>query len=194
MKTLAKLVMLLVVLALCLPAYGDILVYKVSIKVKGIDVDEDERGTLKARGYLVVEADFGFGDIYDSSLILYGKDDEGDKVQETFVDAIDYFIWLETSHGAILDIGGVGEAVLTGKAKPTNVGTDEKVDIAKKMTGNVLVDGVLPLVGFDALGSGTISARLHSKWTKDANEDGGIAFGVVVGIVELYLDDKGYLD
>ncbi len=81
-----KLIMLFVLFALCLPAYadpndsGDILVYKISGKVKG-NVNNGityVRGRVPFRGYLVIQYDFADDVMVGSELVVYGRDDDGE--------------------------------------------------------------------------------------------------------------------
>jgi hypothetical protein len=77
-----KLVLLLIVLAICLPSFGQIFVYKVTTKAKGAGSEDGstpwtfEGGT--ARAYLIVEADGE--EILNAMFIPYGKNYDGEKV------------------------------------------------------------------------------------------------------------------
>jgi len=190
-----KLVMLLAVLALCMPAYGEILVYKVSGRAKGIDIDDQVMGTAKFRGYHVVDVNFnGEPNIEDDVLIVYGRDENGDKIGGGYGEAIADFMQVDIASFAWavwLNLDDQVIGTVTGKARERNIGADDDEIVALRMKGHLLVDGVVPPTFHDSVGSGKISARLKRKWTRDYNEEGANVNDVVDEIID-YLIDKGY--
>jgi hypothetical protein len=201
-----KLAMLLVVLALCLPSYGDILIYKVTIAGRAISEDEDGAsiGSGTIRGYEVVDvnvADVNNPVIEDDALIVYGKDDDGDKLQvnvENVIAEEDGYIQLEmekAGHWAVgVEVESFTDAVLIGKAKEIDIGfgKTEKRIVAKSLTGHGILWGD-PISEEGLIGSGKVTAELKTDWTKDANEE-ETAFDDVVAGIQDYLTDKGYED
>jgi len=202
MKTLAKLVMVLAVLALCLPAYGDVLVYKISIKASGFDINAGEAGKVKARGYLVVDFDLtvladmqsGDSEELDAELVLYGKEG-GYKWRKTVV--VDTFdiTFVEVGNRskphtvAEMEVDvreGTVVAILAGPDKSTDIGLSRKYYVPAGLKGSALVSGD------SYMGSGKISVKLDSTATKDANLYlGGDSDDTVEGL-EDYLQDKGH--
>ena len=191
-----KLAMLLFVLALCLPSYGDILVYKVSIASKAIVIDEDVAyiGGETTKGYLVVDVDFTNAeepDIDSSALVLYGKDLDGFKRQVNMGDMTHTYnqdpmekvgknwavgVWASRE---------IGEMVVIGKATWRDIGFGklEKRIVATSLTGH----GIWrydPIKGIPLMSSGTVKADLQSNWTKAYNEDGGTDFDDVVADIQ----------
>ena len=78
-----KLFALLTVFILCSPAYGEILVYKISGNIDGIDLETEGDVKMKLRGYLLIDMDFSQDEIAGSTLILRGSDDSQTALQET---------------------------------------------------------------------------------------------------------------
>ena len=200
MKKLAMLAMLLLVLALCLPSYGspsgDILVYKVSIASKAIVIDEGVAyiGSETTKGYLVVEVDFTDAEepaILDSALVLYGKDDEGDKVQVNLGNTIYTYNQdpMEKARNWAVAVRagseGLGSMVAIGKATWRNIGfgAANKRIVATHLTGHGILSND-PINNIRLTGSGKITATLQSNWTKDYNEYGGTDFEDVVDDIQ----------
>ena len=201
MKTLAKLVMVLAVLALCLPAYGDVLVYKTSITASGFAINEGEKGKVQARGYFVVDIDLAGAEnmnnadtlSLDAELVLYWKAG-GNKWRKTVVvDTFDITL-VEVDNGrkvyivAELEVDvteGTVVAILAGPEKNTDVGLPSKYYVPTGLKGSALVSGN------SYMGSGKVSLRLDSK-TKYANDNLNGNFDYAVDWLEDYLDDKDY--
>ena len=205
-----KLAMLLLVLALCLPSYGDILVYRVHVAAKAIDSTGDDAilSSGSIRGYLVIDIDTTDpeADPEAGALILYGKDGNGDKVQINEGDLIwDYSLYAMAKadtyavfaelYGSIDDGDLVDtDAVLIGKTVLTNIGfgAADKRPVPMFMKGNVLLWSD-PFDVLDIGGSGVVQASLHLSWTKAYNAGEGTAFDdVVIDIMEEKL--AGYDD
>ncbi len=208
-----KLVLFLAVLALCMPAFGltlgEILVYKTKIKVVAYEYDLEEELKETYTGYLVLDVnldDTGLLEINDSMNIWYWK--EGSKYylqDESF--EMDLWLleigssWRSVSWygGALIipfppDEGypGTIEAVTSGKARRTNIGNGEKRRIAKSTKGHCLCwQDITSFVG-----SGTVSTRLSTKFTRignRANECDG-DFDCTIDEIVDYLEGKGYED
>lgn len=129
-----KLMLLLIVLTICVPAYADLLVYQVGIDARGI-VHSGEAsyfGGENLHAFVVVDIDFeatGGPAIISSSLIFYGKPDG--KVQVTLQDVINDFFTDAISPkgyatGVSVDTAALGHAYLTGKSKATSIGVAVK--------------------------------------------------------------------
>jgi hypothetical protein len=130
MKKLLTLLVMLAVLGMCAPSYGYLLVYKLSSTMKVIDYASDSSGNLPVKGYLAVDIVDEDGSLDDATMVLYGKDGDGDKiyfVQEYDTDGFD-MDWYEAGNYLGVDIWNDAdepfdyEIVLTGDLKNKNVG------------------------------------------------------------------------
>jgi len=201
-----KLAMLLLVLALCLPSYGDILVYKVSIagKVIGNTGEDAIFSNQNLKGYMVIDIDTTDPDneADESALIVYGKVD-GEKVQINLGDLLDYYYMDAMAKadtyavfaGLYSSIDGGGDlvdvsAVLIGKATLTNIGFEDQRIVAKSLAGNFLLwSDPFGDLDLSIEGSGKIKADLQSNWTKAYNA-GEVDFAdAVADIQEVKLAD-----
>ena len=193
-----KLSILLIVLALCLPAYSAYspnLVYSVSCNVRGAmgPVEGDwtmERGIY--HGYVVVGGEFSSQ--ADIALIMYGCDGGGYKVYE-FIDIFihDYFLLQNSPYECVVGIGMSEEdnwATLTGSPRMWNIG-GIKALIPLALTGHILIWGDMPFTEDEAYGCGIITARLQTAWTKKYNGQ-GLSFAEVVDAIEAHLIGLGY--
>jgi len=191
-----KLGILLIVLAVCLPAYSQVLVYSVTSTVRGVsDPVEGDLGwgTVVSHGYLVADADLS-GEA-ELSLILYGRDDNGNKAFEVFELGLDEFYPVNNSPytftaGVYYD--NLWLAILTGYAREINIGGGTAL-VAQGLTGHILIFGDLPLSENDAYGSGIVAARLKLTWTRQYNKE-ELSFGDAVDRVIEYLENKGYTE
>ena len=203
MKTLVKLVMLLAVLAICMPAQGEILIYSKLYRCweawedDGWNVDEETQ-----KGFLVLDVEYYQGEIIgidEAYQVEYWKDGR-DKwywyyPEEYIVERVDVgdeVIWVFEQ----LD-GDEGEAeiiMVRGKSRDMNIGLgrDAQREVARVLNGYVL---------YLYLGMGvekemcTLSMRLHGRFTRLANDPGECdqsfecaLFGMVAG----WLEDRGY--
>jgi hypothetical protein len=207
-----KLVMLLVVLALCMPSYGYILVYKLTMSGTAArwETTDDTEGWLlgkdSGRGYLVLDVDEDDPNVlYDVQFISYWSEgnDKGYEIwttgEEEFTHSIlpglppkgKNIVRMELS---LTDEKGfeVGGRVL-GTVKSTDIGTldedekKEKKDVATSLKGvcawEDYEDDTL-----DDTGYGTVTLTLDTKWTKTANNpDETKGFG---GDIGLFLDPE----
>jgi len=215
MKTVKKWAMLLALLAICMPAYGQgqvaVLVYAKTIncweawEVEDNGVDwavEEEHITA----FLVFEVLYDgltgeIVDILDAAQIEYWKDGR-DKNYWIFeeeyiierVDVGDEVIWVleqldgdtEPEWGEIL--------MIRGRAREMNIGLgrDEKMEVARTLEGYILYlyldDGIEKSMC-------TMSIRLLQRWTKCANDpdegDGDFDYAIE-DIVEAWLQRRGY--
>jgi hypothetical protein len=196
-----KLVMLLVVLALCMPAYGYILVYKLTMSGTRAETSDDT-------WLLGKESDCSY-------LVLDVNDTNANVLNE--VELVDYYTetWDHTKHKQYeIETGGLNfkQTILPGLPPGKNIvrvdidltdarglllGTVSLTDIGNTPLGvtpkwkeNVATSlkGVCESESFadnntpDAIGYGTLSGTLDLKWTKTANNpDSSKGFGGVIG-------------
>jgi alpha-tubulin suppressor-like RCC1 family protein len=181
------------------PSYGEILVYSVSINVTGVagTVGEEgswELGRGRFHGYLVCSA--VLADEPNAALIVYGRDDTGDKSYEIIALILDKF-YLVYNHPYVYTVGlsfdEAWQAVLTGNAEATDIGADGTAVVARRLTGHILINADLPLPLSDdeGYGSGTVKARLNLDWTREYNIEELTLESAVNDIIK-YLEYRGY--
>jgi hypothetical protein len=208
METMKKFLIVPFFLAICIPANGEVLIYKKTIK--GIDCDAlDEQWEIlekNNRGYLVLEVTYDYGeeeetiDIVNAVQIDYFKDgqDKWYEVDEHSFGIIraDYngkVLWILTE--SQIDQGvGIEILMLRGPAVDSKIGLgkDEPREIPKRLQGNNLSDQHLSLS--HVIDTWSILLRLHSQWTKIANNPKRMNgnFDDVVADIKVGLIDKGY--
>jgi hypothetical protein len=216
MRRLMAGLVVLVILGICSPSFGYLLLYKVSMTARGADVDTDAKANVPLKGYLLLNLDDN-NEIADANLILYGRDT--DKAKK--------YVLLNISDSASLLEGGVWysgglmfvdlsgydpfdfEIFLSGKTKLRNVGLgkDAKKSIAGRIKGVTMVwDGFLlgPSDDQDVTGSAKARALLwkaaikaindpDETWTQDEVIVDGkdLTGGHENSLIEM-LEDKGY--
>jgi hypothetical protein len=206
MRVVTKLVILLAVLAICMPAQGEILVYSKLYDCWGAsspdmlvwDVDE-----WMQRGFLVLNVIYVDGDIvevdgaYQVEYVRDGRDKlywdypeeftiERVEVGGEVIWVLEYILATETTEAEII--------MVRGKPRDINIGLgrNEKREVARELTGYWL----------DLqLGMGvekqmcTFSLRLHSRFTKLSNhpDECNQSFEcAVLGLVIPWLEGRGY--
>jgi len=75
MRRLLAVLVLVGMFSYCTSAFGLVLVYKLNMSVKGIDLanNTDKEQSFPTKGYLVLTYDDFSGTLVDANLILYGK-------------------------------------------------------------------------------------------------------------------------
>jgi len=206
-----KLIVLLMVVAFIAPSVfaNTFLMYKMKGKVQTVGGDEPVKE--KYKGILVVEVDAD-GVVVDSALIEFGKDEDGDKYQDTIDDIVPIAgaaVIVDVTEKKSMFVGTDGDddefEISTGLLKRTKVDPDEgedvdehgKMDVPKTLSGEgVEVDGA-------ELETSTGKARLWKKATKFVNSDEaeeeiedvgdeGYDLGDIVNYVEEELAEDGY--
>ncbi len=211
MKRFVSLFALLAVLAMCAPSYGYILIYKAQIYGKAQMFDEDTYGAItygKVKAYIVLAVgegkptgisiespipDFCDG-ILDGEVIFYDRY-KGPKFYAEDDPGMD-LISGENSVGiAINRYGGPYALFVVGTLKPTKIGFEEKVFVAKDLAGSMLIDGGFMDL-FGVFGAATVTATLETNLTKMANtvdvESEYEAFQLTIDAIVNALEDKGF--
>jgi hypothetical protein len=206
MRTLGKMAALLVVLGFCLPAHGEILVYKLTQSgtfwwPEGEGWASD-KGTWK--GYVVVDIDYTDNTITQAMGIGYERDADGKWFEEdplqlelVRVETGTKVQWVIVDKEAEFD----GETVvsgfflmLAGPARDRNVGTGEKQEVANTLKGYVLEGENQE--GNQDLGMSSLSVTLYPAWTYwangDGDDEGNQDFDATTQMIEDYLSGKGY--
>jgi hypothetical protein len=207
MKMLSKSAILLATLAICLPARGEILIYKMTVKCMTAseyydlwDVDEDID-----RAYLVLDVRYDTNGVIaavrSAEQIEYQRSGKNKwywqrerllHVEEIELEKGVLWVLMERDWGD----EGAEILVLTGKARDMRIGLgkEEPRTVARAIKGQSQADyitdeGIVQMC--------TISLRLQSRWTKRANDaqEGNQDFTYAVyDIVKAYLNDNGYQD
>ena len=195
MKTLVKLVVLLVILAMSLPVQGDILIYNKTVTWEGVDFGvEDDVYKETDRGFLILEVTYENGEIVsvDNAIqIIYGGRG-GDK----WIDEWTHNFEIHRIHdGNIIGYGlveydsddGYFYAIsVSGKAKEQNIGNDDPNEVPQSLVGTAIEHDT---GNFSE--RGTYNLRLNNRATRDANQE-GMDFDTVYDNVIEYLNGRGY--
>jgi hypothetical protein len=169
MKNLKVWMVITVMLAVCAPSFGYVLVYNTLSRIKAIDSVAETITRVAVRGYLVLDINDA-GDVNDAYWLLYGKDNYGDKVYT--VEGLDPVMTIQGTYASIYaTTGGGWVATVVGKRTFKNVGLTDKQLIAYSMTGNFIIEEGGAVLNMDQFltGSGTMGVTLNSTKTKAAN-------------------------
>lgn len=210
MKTLVKLVLALVLFAVCVPAQGEILIYSKTYRCweasevfdDGVDWIVDE---WTQRAFLVLDVDYDEGgeidDIDGAEQIEYEKDVREKwywQIKEDFmierIEVDGEVIWVIEELQGDFEPDWVDIMMVRGRAREMNIGLgrDDKKEVARVLNGYIM---------YLSLGMGiekamcTMSLRLQSRWTRLANdpEECEESFDCAVyGIVKDWLERRGY--
>ena len=195
MKTMARLVMLLVIVTICLPAQGDILIYNKTVKWEGVEFGEpDDVYRETNRGFLILEVTIENGEITsvdNARQIIYGGAGQ-DKWTDEWTH---YFDIYRFEDGNIVGYGltefdsdeGYNYAFsVGGLARRQNIGNADPNEVPKHLVGNAIEHEP-----GDFSERGTYDLRLNNCMTRDANKD-DMTFGEAYNMVREWLTDRGY--
>jgi hypothetical protein len=205
MKTLATMAVLAVVLGLCLPSYGEILVYKLTNNSTYYRQEagqwQVEKGAYKR--YLVLEVDYAQNTVTRAEAIEYETWPDRTKhinlseftaelVRVEAGTTIRWVVMVKQTQGEGEQATMAGFHMLTGLARDRNIGTDQKQEAANKLTGYNLDDTAQE--DGRSIGIGTLSATLYPAWTYWANgaNKGNQDLDTTVQMIVDYLEARGY--
>ena len=200
MKTFVKLVMLMAVLAICIPSQAAVLVYNKTIKCweaeDGVDGWEVSQDTV--RGYLILEVVYDVDGEIDEILyayqVEYYRNDRNDKEyseeEHNFdverVEDGNRVTWVLVESNA--DEGSDEILMLRGRARNVQIGNGDPNEVARDLDGNHLAyqtgEG-------DQLQICSLELKLDRSLTRSYNRDGFDAFDALDDI-ENWLEDRGY--
>jgi len=170
MKTLKVWMVIAVMLAVCAPSFGYVLVYNVISRVRAVDSDTESIAGIAVRGYLVMDFNDTTGDFNEAGLITYGKDLDKTKVY-TLPDDPGANLAVNGRYQSVSMLTGEGwQIIVVGKITNRYINNTDKQLIAYSMTGNFTLDGGTALYGDLLTGSGSMVMVLNSTKTKAANE------------------------
>jgi hypothetical protein len=206
MTTLGKVIILLVVLGLGLPSYGEILVYKIIWTGTYWEQGEGEWAIDRrpSKAYVVFDVDYADNTIVQAEVIRYWTSDNGKEFGHGPLDAelvrVEYegrVQWL-IQFQAILeqDITGSSTHMVAGQARGRSVGAQENREVATALRGYGLQDETHN--EYRNLGMWAHSFTLYSTWTHWANGDeegeGNQDFEATKQMIKGYLTTKGYTE
>ena len=210
MRTLVKLVMLLAVLAICMPAYGQgeigILIYAKTMDCWAAWYDGDWDGDEDhITGYLVLEVVYDGDEIVaieDAEQIEYWRDGRDkwywQRGEEYIIERVELdgeVIWvIEWVHAEEVEDAEI--FMIRGKPKKMDIGfgRDEKREVARVLKGYYL--SLYLGMGVDKEMC-TITWRLQQRWTKCANDPDECDADfecAIYEIVKYWLERRGYDD
>jgi len=198
--------MVLLVLGLCLPSSGEILVYKFTQNGSFYESDgttwSQDKGPWK--GYMVLDVTYteDSASIANTAVVEYGTEG-GDKWYE--VNLIEGFTLVRVELGskvlwvvlkAFSDETGGNLYMVSGSASARKVGDPGKLEAPNKLSGYGL-DAFHDGAGGE-LGMKTFSGTLYPTWTYWANGagegEGNKSFEATTGYISTYLEGKGYVE
>jgi hypothetical protein len=205
MKMTRMMATALVVLGLCLPSYGEILVYKFSLSGTYYELDggEWQVSNRTFKGYLVLDFNYDAHSIDQAEVFTYWRDEDGRQFERSTPDLkvvqVEYgtrtqWVVMETD---LEEVGGevVGGSfmMLTGSVRERNIGVGVNHKVAATLSGYHL-EGTQGA----AIVKLKVSATFYPAWTYWANGDdpgeGNQDFEAAKLKVETYLDTKGYVE
>jgi hypothetical protein len=171
-----KLLVLFFVATMCVPTYGDILVYTTSVTATHFDLAGGTRTVETQKGYLVIDLNLNTGVVTSAQHVTYGAGE-----QQTA--DVDVALHADVPGYIVAEYEDDYEAELYGTAKQTDVGfgAGNKKLVAASLSGHLFAD----------LGSGTTTATLDTVRTNAANAAVTPIDDVVANIVA-YLAGKSY--
>jgi hypothetical protein len=205
MKTLAKLVVLLILLGVCLPAYGEIIIYSFTNTNSHYNNDSESGGDVGSeteKGYIILEVTYNedgtIASIDNATRISYWKEGsdkwyEQMDIGELSLERIVYGSNDSKVRWMVYQEGDGSMLILTGRAYDKNIGAAENRKVATTLKGYNLWHDDLGDGSFE-FGIEKITLTLKTTWTKHANDDEGLNqdFDAAVDYAIAYLDGKGY--
>jgi len=209
-----KLLVLVFIAALCMPSYGEILVYKVTCSFDTwIDYNDTDYydvatsvGTKQLTGYLVLDVDLDTWEFNGDPIVIYYGKQGTNKWGEFFsIDAGEQ--WIDTFtiqgkayKGVLMQFGWVDDQEIVGSSWEELYGKTSNVDIGKGAKNKVAVPNNLKGIVeqwdetddiFDGLGN--ITANLDSKYTQYGNKGEGHNELDTVKYILAALKKQGYI-
>jgi hypothetical protein len=141
MKAIAKLVVLLILLGVCLPAYGEIIIYSFTNTNSEYNNDSESGGYVGSeaeKGYIILEVTYnedGTITIDNATLISYWKDGsdkwyEQMDLEELGLERIVYGSNDSKVRWMVYQEGEGSMLILTGRAYNKNIGAAENREVA----------------------------------------------------------------
>lgn len=195
MKTMAKLAMLLVVVSICLPAQGDILIYNKTVTWEGVELGEgDDIYKETNRGFLILEVTYEDGEITsveNATQIIYGG-----YGSEKWTDEWDHDFDIQRyQDGNIIgyglteydsDDGYFYAFSVNGRANEQDIGNADPNEAPQRLAGNAIEHDT-----GNYSERGSYDLRLNNAFTRTANEE-GMDFEEAYDMVRDWLADRGY--
>ncbi len=201
MKTIVKLVMLLAVLVICMPAQGDILIFNKSVKSQGAELTDDVNDvsdvyTETNRGFLVLEVTYDANDQIESvdnaAQVEYGITSRTKWATRVLHD---FEISRYTDGSKIIyslsEVDSTDDdfdvMLLQGKAKNVDIGNADANEAPVQLCGRHLYRD-----GDDAAEMCNETMRLNRSLTKSANGLETVSFANAYALVQAWLSSRNY--
>jgi hypothetical protein len=169
MRTLKVSMIVLVMLAVCAPSFGYVLVYNTISRVKAVDNDTSSLANLSVRGYMIMDFNDTTGDFNEAQWLTYGRDITATKIY-TLPDDPDPTVEVSGRYQSVSMLTGDWWTItVVGKITSKYINATDKKPIAYTMTGGFTINGYV-LYGDLLTGSGSLIMTLNSTKTKAAND------------------------
>jgi hypothetical protein len=182
-----KFTLLLIVLAICLPAYSKVLVYSSNMSVTGASIDAGDPnavlGAGAAKSYLVLDVNDDTNTVIDrAAWIPFNKRDKIFVVNSTITNndvqiqtgvKSNVWIWDFNSQDSFAEVAALDiiSARFVGKTSLVKYGATSLGQIPRSMKGAAVLDSVDPGQDDDEFyGIGTPKVSLDNAFTKRAND------------------------
>ncbi len=201
MKKFINMLGVLSFLIVCLPAEGEILIYRKNIKCWDAVEDDGQWSVIdeKGRGFLVLDIEYDEEGAIDNIAYAYeyeyGRNSEGVRVYSSTEHEFDVVRVQDGNVVAwvlvITTLSGDGGQImlLRGNASNFRIGNDDPNEVARGLEGGIL--NYSPDEGADVLDMCQWELRLHQGWTKRANRDAFTIYDAL-DFVEIWLDLRRY--
>jgi hypothetical protein len=194
MKRLALIVTILLMMGVCSTSYSTVLCYNVYGLVRAVDTQADELDRTVINGFLVVDINESEGALYGSSLLLYGRDEQGAKVYRVYDDVTN----MTLSGNALALVINAGEGctiILTGNMRERRFGYPSRLNVnaANYLEGSLQIQsGMLLDLNQTLVGSGYLTAILNLDQTRNAQTNGTDVWTLSDQIIDR-LESRGYV-
>lgn len=196
MKTLLKLVILLVLLFTCMPAHGDILIYSQNMKMWNAgEYDDDlwDVDNIRLRGYLVLDVNYTDMTVNEAVQFEYWKSGRN----KLLIEYDHEFTFKRITDGRVTEWVLVEEdkddydtdlLMLRGRTKDYDIGGGERNEVPVRLDGYRLGSWDES----ETLQMCEWKLRLQNSWTKITNEIGADIDAAVDEIERILVEEKGY--
>jgi hypothetical protein len=192
MKTLKVWAIVIVMLAVSVPSFGYILIYKTYERTKAIDSEASILVGKAVRGYLIMDINDNDGDINDSYWLTYGKDEEDAKVYTLSVPDLQREI-SGKYQTLYLNIDEGWYVSALGKMSSKNIGLAARQTIAYTLSGNfIILDSSIFDLTQLLRGGGTVVITLNSIMTQAINATSDPNLDGALTNVTTLLETDGY--
>lgn len=183
---------MLLLMGLCASSYGDVLSYNVFGVVRAVDIESDNLDRTAINGFLVVDVNETEGAITSSSLVLFGRDEDGARVYRRYDDTA-YLTLAGNAEAFVIDAGQGCVIILTGNTRDRFRRHLNGINAANVLEGSIQIEwGSLLDLNQVLVGSGFLTANLNVEKTRDAALNARTVADIVDEIVQR-LEQRGFV-